>query len=130
MKRLFIITFITGCCYYFTCCSGGKSSATAENLVAGNTSVPAIPPCIQQMIDSAKKQVQGMGITEIRRYIYNGAKVYLVTAPCCDQYNPLYDSACHFLFAPSGGFTGKGDRTNTDFFTQAKEDSLIWKSDK
>lgn len=118
------------CCYCCTHCSSNKPNVAGKNAGAGSTSVSATPPCIQNMIDSAKKQVPGMAITEVRRYIYNGAKVYLVAAPCCDQFNPLYDSACNMLFAPSGGFTGKGDRTHTDFFTRAKEDSLIWKAEK
>ena len=80
--------------------------------------------------DSTRKLDPGLQLTEVRRYIYNGSKVYLVGAPCCDQFNAVYDSACNYLFAPSGGFTGKGDLSHPDFFTAAKEDSLIWKKEK
>ena len=119
-------------------CGSNKQAATnnissgADGGAAGYPATPqnGVPPCILKMIDSAKASKDGLGITEIRRYLYNGAKVYLVGAPCCDQFNPVYDSACNYLFAPSGGFTGKGDRSHPDFFTEAKEDSLIWKKDK
>ncbi len=122
--------FIIVCCYLLITCSSGKSNAAKENLQTNKALTLSVPPCIQSMIDSAKNQPSGMAITEIRRYLFNGSKVYVVAAPCCDQFNNAYDSACNFLFAPSGGITGKGDRSNPDFFTQAKEDSLIWQSDK
>ena len=35
--------------------------------------------------------------------------VYLFTAPCCDQFNPLYDAEGRFICAPTGGFAGSGD---------------------
>ena len=130
MKQFLLIVAVC-CCYCCSRCSSGKtntSDTSGENGVAG-TPVLAIPPCIQHMIDSAKKQTSEPAITEIRRYVYNGARVYLVTAPCCDQFNPVYDSTCKMLFAPSGGITGKGDGSQPDFFTRAKEDSLIWKAD-
>lgn len=128
MKQFLLIVAVC-CCYCCTRCSSGKTNASGEN---GDVSGPVltVPSCIQNMIDSAKKQPPGTTITEIRRYVYNGARVYLVNAPCCDQFNPVYDSTCKLLFAPSGGITGKGDGSQPDFFTRAKEDSLIWKADQ
>ena len=117
------------CCCLFICCSSGKSNTAKENMPASSL-VTATPPCIQKMIDSATTAPGGQSITEVTRYMYNGAKVYLVGAPCCDQFNNAYDSACNYLFAPSGGFTGKGDGSHPDFFTMAKVDSLIWKAAK
>lgn len=128
--KLIATIFIAG---GIAACGSSKQTASTGNaadaLVSSSPASPpnAVPSCILKMIDSAKASKDGLSITEIRRYIYNGAKVYLVGAPCCDQYNPVYDSACNYLFAPSGGFTGKGDRSHPDFFTEAKEDSLIWK---
>ena len=128
MKQFLLIVAVC-CCYCCSRCSSGKSNTSDENGV-GIAPVLTVPSCIQNMIDSAKKQTSEPAITEIRRYVYNGARVYLVTAPCCDQFNPVYDSACKFLFAPSGGITGRGDDKQPDFFTRAKEDSLIWKADQ
>jgi hypothetical protein len=117
-------------------CGGGRqaASAGAQSGSTADASTPpvnmAVPSCIRRMIDSTQRVEPALQITEVRRYRYNGATVYLVGAPCCDQFNSLYDSACNYLFAPSGGFTGKGDRSHPDFFTVATEDSLIWKKDK
>lgn len=116
-------------------CSSNKSAATKlsngnKQEVIGKVANKGIPPCIQKMIDSTKKLDPGLQIMEIRRFKWNGAMVYLVAAPCCDQFNVAYDSACNYLFAPSGGFTGQGDRSNPNFFSEAKEDSLIWRQGK
>lgn len=38
-----------------------------------------------------------------------GRTAYLLTAPCCDQYNPLFDDQGRRICAPTGGFAGHGD---------------------
>ena len=38
-----------------------------------------------------------------------GRPAYLLTAPCCDLFNPLYDHKGRKLCAPNGGFAGHGD---------------------
>lgn len=117
-------------------CGSGKQAAfgsnSADALLAGSPANPksSVPPCILKMIDSSKKLDPALQLTEVFRYQYNGATVYLIGAPCCDQFNTVYDSACNYLFSPSGGFTGKGDRSHPDFFTEAKADSLIWRKEK
>lgn len=35
--------------------------------------------------------------------------IYLVIAPCCDQFNRLYDGEGRYICSPSGGFGGSGD---------------------
>jgi hypothetical protein len=114
------------------CKSSRQTAASNVEELAGESlpTTSKTPPCILKMIDSTKKLEPSLQLTEITRYKYNGATVYLVGAPCCDQFNVVYDSACNYLFAPSGGFTGKGDRNNTDFFIVAKQDSVIWRKGK
>ena len=129
MKQILIIT-IFYCCLLIACSSPKSHNAVtaSENLQTNKVPASAIPSCIQKMIDSATAAPGRQSITEITRYVYNGSKLYLVGAPCCDQFNNAYDSACNYLFAPSGGFTGKGDGSHPDFFMRAKADSLIWKA--
>lgn len=67
---------------------------------------------------------------EINEFEYDGRKVYLVSADCCDMFNSVYDDQCNYVCAPSGGFTGKGDRKCIDFNQQAKHLRLIWKDDR
>lgn len=35
--------------------------------------------------------------------------IYLVMAPCCDQFNRLYDAEARYICSPSGGFGGSGE---------------------
>ncbi|NCT82651.1 MAG: hypothetical protein GXC94_05875 [Comamonadaceae bacterium] len=39
----------------------------------------------------------------------DGQVFYLVNAPCCDHFNPLYDAEGRRICAPTGGFGGAGD---------------------
>jgi hypothetical protein len=55
--------------------------------------------------------------------------VFLVVPDCCDQYISVYSSECALICSPSGGFSGKGDGKCLDFYQEAKEGLLLWKSD-
>ncbi len=43
------------------------------------------------------------------RFEVNGKIYYQALAPCCDKFNPLYDERGHYVCAPTGGYTGRGD---------------------
>ncbi|WP_295528587.1 hypothetical protein [uncultured Pseudacidovorax sp.] len=45
----------------------------------------------------------------LHRVQYLGRRAYLLTSPCCDQFNYLYSAEGVLLCAPSGGLTGRGD---------------------
>jgi hypothetical protein len=62
----------------------------------------------------------------ITQHNYNGAVVYEVSSPCCDQYNYLYDASGKTICAPSGGFTGRGDGRCTDFAEKKTNSVVIW----
>ena len=88
------------------------------------------PTCIQSKIDSIKKAPKGNPPTEITQYQYNNKTVYLISSPCCDQYNIVYDAQCNYVCAPTGGFSGRGDLKCTDFDSTAKFIKLIWKDER
>ena len=79
------------------------------------------------MINEAISKPSGEGAVQIDEYRYNGNKVYLVTAPCCDQFNTVYDEQCNAICAPSGGITGNGDGKCPDFSVTATHVKLVWK---
>jgi hypothetical protein len=89
-----------------------------------------VPSCIQEKIGQIKKEPKWNPPAEVNEYNYDGKKVFLFSSPCCDQYNNLYDSDCTLICAPSGGYTGKGDRKCEDFFEKAKHVKLIWKDER
>ncbi|MGB8190585.1 MAG: hypothetical protein WCF67_01640 [Chitinophagaceae bacterium] len=90
----------------------------------------SIPTCIQQKIDSIKQQPKANPPVEVHAWTYNGRKVYLFSAPCCDQYVTILDENCQYVCAPSGGITGTGDGKCTDFYQSAQHVGLIWKDDR
>jgi hypothetical protein len=81
-------------------------------------------------IDSLKEQILNLApripAATIWQYTYNDSVVYLVPAPCCDQFNPLYNLECKVVCHPDGGITGKGDGKCNDFYRTANDKLLIW----
>jgi hypothetical protein len=94
---------------------------------SGNNKTALMPECLQKKIDSIKQQPVSNPPTEIHKYDYKGATVYLFSANCCDGFNAAFDENCNYICAPSGGFTGKGDGKCNDFDEQAKLVTLVWK---
>jgi len=88
-----------------------------------------LPSCVENWIDTVKKDATASAPAEVNEYRYQGKTVYLLTAECCDQYNKLYDSDCNYLCAPSGGIGGGGDGECPNFFQEAEFVRLVWKKD-
>jgi hypothetical protein len=86
--------------------------------------------CINDKIQSFKKEPKQNPPRSITQYSYKGSKVFYVPAPCCDQLSEVFDENCNLLGHPDGGFIGKGDGTLPDFAQEAKEEKLIWKDDR
>lgn len=112
-------------------CDGGRktgSSGTAdERPEAVKDSVPA---CVRKLIDDGKKDLPPTPPLQVDEYVYNGKKVFLFTADCCDQFNVVYDEDCKRLCAASGGITGRGDGNCVDFEKKATYVKVVWKKEK
>jgi len=104
-----------------------KTVPAEENVVKDETTAAkdSVPVCVRKIIDDTKGKLGGP--VKIDEYLYKKHTVYLLTAPCCDQFNVLYDDSCKLLCAPSGGFTGKGDNKCKDFADSSKFVKEIWK---
>jgi hypothetical protein len=106
----------------FAACSATQSQS--------KHSIQNIPPCINEKIESFKKEPKQNPVRSVTEFTYNGMKVYYITAPCCDQFSDVLDSNCNLLGHPDGGFTGKGDGKLPGFSSEATEEKLIWKDDR
>lgn len=95
-----------------------------------NSPASGIPACIQQKIDSIKQQPVWNPPAEVYEYNYGERPVFLFSADCCDRPSTAVDSNCNYVCAPSGGFSGKGDRKCVDFFEKAKLVRLVWKDER
>lgn len=104
-------------------CSKKKKSNTADNTEVVKDSIPV---CVRKLIDEANKEIPPNAPEKIDEYIYNGKTVFLFTAQCCDQFNTLYDDSCKMICSPTGGITGRGDRTCEDFSKTARHIKKIW----
>jgi hypothetical protein len=60
------------------------------------------------------------------QYEWKDQLVFVFSPGCCDINIEVYDSNCNYLCSPSGGFTGHGDGTCPDFYSEAKNGILIW----
>ena len=89
-----------------------------------------IPTCIQAKIDSIKKLPKYNPPAEVNEYSYKDKRVFLFSSDCCDNFNLLFDENCKYVCAPTGGITGKGDMSCTDFTEKAKLVKLIWKDER
>ena len=106
-------------------CSEKKKKKTAEKIVVVKDSIPV---CLRKLINDANNEIPPNAPVQIDEYNYNGKTVFLLTAPCCDQFNTLYDDSCKMICSPSGGITGRGDRTCDNFSKNASFVKLVWKN--
>lgn len=86
-----------------------------------------VPACVQKLLDEAAASQPPVLPLEVVEYNYKGRKVYLFQADCCDFLNIAYDEQCNRICAPSGGFTGGGDKKCPDFDSLARKVKVIWK---
>jgi hypothetical protein len=118
----YILLMLLGTILMSETCKNKKNAAGQQ--AAGMDSIPS---CIQQRIDSIKKEPRYNPPAEVNEYSYKSKRVFLFSSDCCDFFDPLYDSACNYIGAPRGGFTGRGDGKVPDFDKEARHVKLVWK---
>lgn len=82
--------------------------------------------CIEDKIAMYKNQELANPPISIYQYLYNGQVVYYISSPCCDMFTSLVDKNCNLICHPSGGITGKGDGSCSDFFNLRTDEKMIW----
>jgi len=133
--HLLLVGIVLGSCSRIPASSNDKDSDVVASTKAGGTTTStggasSIPYCIQKRIDSIKSKPVWNPPAEIHEYEYQGAKVYVMSAPCCDFPVTAVDANCNYICAPSGGFTGRGDNKCPEFFSEAKRLRLVWKDER
>lgn len=63
----------------------------------------------------------------IARYEYKGDIVYFVPQRCCDVMSVVYRSDGAVMCHADGGFAGTGDGRCPDFFTERRNERIIWR---
>ena len=94
------------------------------------SSQTANPDWIDELITDFEKAPVGNPPLSIWRYEYNGQVVYFVPAHCCDIPSVLYDADGNALCEPDGGIDGQGDGHCSDFFSERKDEQLVWQDSR
>jgi hypothetical protein len=109
------------------------ASETCDKKKKSTQSLPgeqSIPACVQVKIDSIKKLPRFNPPAEVNEYTYKDKRIFLFSSDCCDNFNLLFDDNCKYVCAPTGGITGKGDMSCTDFTKEAKLVRQVWKDER
>ncbi|MBU1099231.1 MAG: hypothetical protein KKA84_02420 [Bacteroidetes bacterium] len=85
---------------------------------------------MEELISEYQNQPVGNPPQSIWQYTYEGQLVYYVPPQCCDQFSVLYDKEGDYICAPDGGITGRGDGQCPDFFSDRKNEKLIWRDSR
>lgn len=88
------------------------------------------PKCIEKKINEIAKEDVWNPPAKIYSYEYKGQAVYYFPPRCCDIPSTLYDKECNVICSPDGGITGAGDGKCSDFFSERKNEKLIWEDDR
>lgn len=125
--RMIKLLFSLACLSLLTSCGGSRIAKTDHASVKD----PAlIPVCLQEKIKSLAGDPEEGSPLYVAEYQYKNQKVYYMASACCDKFNAVYDSSCHLLGYPDGGYTGRGDGKMSDFSTEAFDKKVIWKKEQ
>jgi uncharacterized protein DUF6970 len=94
---------------------------------AGVSRPTPVPAAVSTLIQQLEAQPQANPPLYIASYEYRGQVVYYVPPRCCDIFSDLYSSAGDLLCHPDGGLAGHGDGRCSDFLSQRKNETIIWR---
>lgn len=88
--------------------------------------IEELPSCIDALVQQAENGKDEYDALQIIEYEYQNDRYYLVASGCCDRFDPLFDSDCHEICNPSGGFSGGGDGKCPDWVENLTDGVIIW----
>jgi hypothetical protein len=112
LKRVFLILVLSAGC--------GGNPAAADSAIAS-------PAWLTTLIQQLETQPVANPPASIARYQYKGDTVYLVPQRCCDVMSVVYRSDGAVMCQADGGFAGTGDGRCPDFFTERRNERIIWR---
>lgn len=94
---------------------------------AHNPAAPErFPPFVESLIRQLSAEPAANPPASITRYDYRGQVVYYVPPRCCDIPGDLYLPDGTRLCQPDGGFSGRGDGRCPDFFSERRNEQIVW----
>jgi hypothetical protein len=125
---MFKIIFGATIILFAACCGSKSNSSGSSSYLPDGAIKDSVPACVRKIINEALKEIPPNPPVQVDEYLYNGKKVFLFTAQCCDQLNTLYDENCKRICSPTGGITGRGDMQCNDFSDKAAFVKEVWRN--
>lgn len=100
-------------------------SAACDNAPTAPDTVP--PQWLATLIARMETEPVANPPALITRYDYAGQSVYFLPQRCCDQMSVLYVADGAILCHPDGGITGLGDRRCPSFFSERRNEYIVWR---
>jgi hypothetical protein len=88
---------------------------------------PQVPAAVTALIEDLKSQPVANPPAYVASYEYSGQVVYYVPPRCCDVFGNLYDGQGQLICHPDGGIAGHGDGRCRDFFSERKNEAVLWR---
>jgi Tol biopolymer transport system component len=88
---------------------------------------PEVPAAVTALIEDLKGQPVANPPAYVASYEYSGQVVYYVPPRCCDIFGNLYNAQGQLICHPDGGIAGHGDGRCPDFFSQRKNETILWR---
>jgi hypothetical protein len=85
------------------------------------------PPWLTALIARLEAEPVANPPALVARYDYAGQSVYFLPQRCCDQMSVLYQADGAALCHPDGGIAGSGDRRCPSFFSERRNEHIIWR---
>ena len=104
----------------------GLLLALATSLACASAPAADAPAGLRSLIARLQTEPAQTPARSILRLEWQGRTLYYVPAPCCDQYNELYDAQGQRLCAPDGGFSGRGDQRCPEIVVDRDRLQPVW----
>jgi hypothetical protein len=85
----------------------------------------SIPKWLRKLIHELEAAPPADRPDRIIRCRYRNEFVYLLEAKCCDRFNSVYGTNGK-LICSTGGLKGRGDGKCPDFYSERKDEKVIW----
>ena len=103
-----------------------QEEATNPDSKKDQPKADAIPKWLKKLIHDLEAK-RDTTTARIIRYKYRNEVVYFLKSECCDRFSALYDTSGKRICS-TGGFNGAGDGKCPDFFSEQKNEKIIWKA--
>ena len=101
-------------------------AAACAQRQGGTPSPEQLPAWLNSQIAELEAKPKAPKATAIWKLRYRNEDAYLFIAPCCDQFDVLYNATGTAICAPAGGITGRGDGKCPDALSPQTQSVVVW----